>query len=70
MCVQKLGARAAEREVRLGPLRLERGEGGHEGDDHERDLEVDVGQDQAGQLVEPGAVREDVDPERVQEERR
>ena len=38
-------------------------EGGHEGDDHERHLEVDVGEDQAGQLVDPRAVREDVDPE-------
>lgn len=42
---------AAEGRVGLRPLRLEALERRHEGDDHERHLEVDVEQQQAGYLV-------------------
>ena len=60
--VRAVPPRVASASPHCGRRPLHRGK---EGDHHERHLEVDVGEVQAGHLVDPGAVGEDVAPERV-----
>ena len=54
----------------LGPLRAQRRQGGQESDHHKGYLKVDVGKDEAGHLIEPHAIRKNVDPEAVTQDDR